>query len=110
VDSPLSEGPVQLLREGATPVGRVEHVFESLGLGEMGAAEGGAEPVVGTAAGASPTAPESRLLALLEGTPVDLDELVRISGEAPGRLMTLLLGLEMQGRIVRTEGMAWRRA
>lgn len=110
VDSPLSEGPVQLLREGATPVGRVEHVLESLGVGEIGAAGGGAAASDRAPRRAAPSPPEARLLALLESSPVDLDELVRISGEAPGRLMTLLLGLEMQGRIVRTEGMAWRRA
>ena len=48
------------------------------------------------------------MLALLEGDDLDLDDLVRFSGEAPGRLLTLLLGLEVRGLVARDEAMRYR--
>ena len=41
---------------------------------------------------------------------MDLDDLVRASGEAPGRLLTLLLGLEVAGFVTRDDGIAYRLA
>ena len=51
------------------------------------------------------TPAEHRLLALLDGDGMRLDDLVRMSGEAPGRLLTLLLALEVNGRVVRGDGL-----
>jgi len=102
VDSLLSEGPVTLLREGATPVATCAHVLEALGLDPEGPCP--------TEKGDAPqsSAPERRLLALLEGEPLDLDDIVRLSGDAPGHLLTLLLGLELRGLLVRDEAMRYR--
>lgn len=103
VDSRLSEGPLQLLREGATPVGSAGHVLEALGLD----AHIATRPYVSVNE-TSLTAAERRLLALLDGDGMDLDDLVRVSGEPPGRLLTLLLALEVNGRVVRGDGLRYR--
>lgn len=103
VDSPLSEGPVALLREGATPVAGARHVLEALGVDGGNPVAARTEP--GTVA---PSPAEARLLVLLAGGPLDLDALVRLAGEPPGRVMTLLLGLEMRGLVTRDAGMAYR--
>lgn len=103
VDARLSEGPLRLLREGATPVGTAGHVLEALGL-EPGAPVRMPPPVTDT----SLTPAERRVLTLLDGEGMDLDDLVRISGEAPGRLLTLLLSLEVNGRVVRGDGLRYR--
>lgn len=103
VDARLSEGPLQLLREGATPVGTAGHVLEALGLDVDIASRSFAAapaPVL--------TPAEHRLLALLDGDGMRLDDLVRMSGEAPGRLLTLLLALEVNGRVVRGDGLRYR--
>jgi DNA processing protein len=103
VDSRLSEGPLHLLREGATPVGTAGHVLEALGLDD----HVGTRPYVPVNE-SSLTAAERRLLALLDGEGMHLDELVRVSGEPPGRLLTLLLALEVNGRVVRGDGLRYR--
>jgi len=96
-DSLLSEGPVALLREGATPVATAAHILEALGVSaaphEMGPLE--ASPGEGL------TRAQARLASLLEGGALDLDDLVRLSGEAPGRLLTLLLELELKAFVAR---------
>ena len=103
VDSPLAEGPLQLLREGATPVGSSEQILEAMGVGGSIQAQGGIpEPR------AQATAAEERMLALLSGGPTDLDTVIRLSGESPTRVLTLLLGLETRGLIERDAAMAYR--
>ena len=103
VDAAAGEGPLLLLREGATPVGSAAHVLEALGL-EEGSGKSSASPGVSTT-GLSPA--EERVLALLDGEPLDLDEVVRLSGEAPGRLLALLLGLEARGLVQRDQAMRY---
>jgi DNA processing protein len=46
----------------------------------------------------------TRILGLLGATPVELDDLVRLSGAPAGLVRTLLLELELAGRIVRENG------
>lgn len=96
IDSELSAGPVDLLRDGATAVGSVAHVLEALGFGPdcpTPSRTAGAPPLLNDA--------EDRLLALLSGGALDLDELVRISGEAPSRVIAMTLSLEARGVLVR---------
>jgi DNA processing protein len=97
IDAHLSEGPLQLLREGATPVGTPEHVLEALGIGEP--REG--RTADGAAEEGGVTSPEERLLALVRGEPIDLDDLVRLSGEPPSLVMTRVLSLEARGALAR---------
>jgi DNA processing protein len=96
IDSELSAGPVDLLRDGATAVGSVAHVLEALGLA---ADQRPAAPSPGADAVFTPA--EDRLLALLSGGALDLDELVRISGEAPSRVIAMTLSLEARGVLAR---------
>ncbi len=96
IDSPLSEAPTQLLREGATAVGTPEHVLESLGVT---VAARSACPLPDS--GIVVTPPEARLLSLLSATAVDLDDLVRMAGEPPSRVLAMALSLESRGLIVR---------
>ncbi|MAE96259.1 MAG: DNA-protecting protein DprA [Deltaproteobacteria bacterium] len=102
IESPLSEGPIQLLREGAIPVGGPDHVLEAMGLDDE------TSLVATPAADHDATPAEERLLTLLAGDGLDLDDLVRFSGDAPSRVLTLLLSLELRDLVVRGEGMRWR--
>jgi DNA processing protein len=104
IDSALSEGPLQLLREGATPVGGLADILEALGLSSGGAT---GEPK----SRASLSRAEERLLAWLGAEALDLDALVRVSGEPPGNLLALLLNLELRGHLRRDEtGLGWSRS
>ncbi|HYC77245.1 MAG TPA: DNA-processing protein DprA [Planctomycetota bacterium] len=107
IDAPLSEAPIELLREGATPVACRAHLAEALGL-DAGAGEVVAAADV--ADEADPATPhEERLLALARGAPVDLDALVRLSGEAPSRVLAIVLSLEARGRLLReADGRSFR--
>jgi DNA processing protein len=102
VDAPLSEGPLTLLREGCTPVGSGDHVLLALGLSPR---EGRSLRPSKAPSGLDPAA--QHLLALLGGGGLDLDEVVRVSGEAPGRVLAILLGLEVQGFVRKGPGMVY---
>jgi DNA processing protein len=98
IDSALSEGPLQLLFEGAEPLCSVAQLVDRLGLrAEPASSRGpaGPAPPGGAAAG--------RLLALLGAGPLDADEIVRHLGEAPGRILALLLNLELSGHVRKLE-------
>ena len=109
VDAPLAEGALQLLRDGATPVGNAAHVLEALGIAT---AEQAAAP--GLARGLSPaqstmlSAQETRVLALLGAECLDLDEIVRGLAEAPGSLLATLMSMELRGLVARDDSFAWR--
>ena len=100
VDQALGQGTLALIRDGATPVGTAAEILEALGYASSAMVR------EDNPHGLSP--PEARLLDLLQGGALDLDELARISGEPPGRLLALLLNLEVRGRVVRDAGMAYR--
>ena len=101
VDAPLAEGPLQLLREGATPVGTSMHILEALGLLTIAGT-----PVARSNIGMS--AQEGRVLALLGAESLDLDEIVRALAEPPGSIMATLMGLELRGVLERDNAFAWR--
>jgi DNA processing protein len=104
---PRCEGSNGLLKQGATLVTEVSDVVAVLRpiLGqpiEIPAEEPESEPI---APGREPGADErSRIVGLLGPTPVGMDDLVRLSGSSPAIVRTVLLELELAGRIERHGG------
>jgi DNA processing protein len=109
--SPLdqrAQGCNQLIREGATLVQTADDVMEALrpidpraGLADPGL--GGGYGIPRLAADAN-DADRAAVLALLGWTPVPVDELIRQSGRPPAIVQTVLLELELAGRLQRHAG------
>jgi DNA processing protein len=102
---PRCEGSNGLLKQGATLVTEVADVTAVL------------QPIIGQAPALSarepdhtpePSEPANRerecIVGLLGPTPVGLDDLVRLSGSSPAVVRTVLLELEIAGRIARHGG------
>ncbi len=103
---PRAEGTNELLKQGATLVTQAADVITAV------------EPILGRHMvlsaeepdGGGPSAPEpvgeerSRIIALLGPTPVALDDLIRLSGLSPAIVRTVLLELEIAGRLERHGG------
>lgn len=90
-DSPMSEAPHRLLREGAKIAARAEDVLAVLPAGAA----------AGPVAARRPAAPslegeESRVLALLKSESLSLDELGRMTGLDMPRLSLIMFGLEVK--------------
>jgi DNA processing protein len=104
---PRCEGTNGLLKQGATLVTEPNDVLSVLGpiLGRtvaLPAEEPAPDPRESTA---EPAADERRrIIALLGPTPVDIDDLIRLSGTRPAVVRTVLLELEMAGRLKRQAG------
>ncbi|MGE0036877.1 MAG: DNA-processing protein DprA [Xanthobacteraceae bacterium] len=103
---PRAEGSNSLLKQGATLVTEAEDVISVLHpiLGrslDLPAEEPEAElPPAG-----EPAADErARIIDLLGPTPVTIDDLVRLSGSSPAIVRTVLLELELAGRLERHGG------
>lgn len=102
---PRAQGCNQLIREGATLVQSAADILEALrpidprNLAQPQLDFGG-EPV---ATDASDDQREA-VLGLLGPTPVPVDELIRLSDLAPGVVQTVLLELELAGRLERHAG------
>jgi DNA processing protein len=103
---PRAEGSNSLLKQGATLVTEAEDVISVLRpiLGrslDLPAEEPEAElPSAG-----EPEADErARMIDLLGPTPVTIDDLVRLSGSSPAIVRTVLLELELAGRLERHGG------
>jgi DNA processing protein len=111
VDSPASEGTLDLLRQGeAALVTSARDVLDILeqparhhwaGTHESRYADPARAPALG--------ADEAAILEALD-RPMSADELVEASGLAPGPMRAALTLLEIQGRIVRSGGRLERRA
>ena len=103
---PRAEGTNELLKQGATlatGAGDVITVLRPI-LGEPIALEL-EEPGPPAAPGADPGRDErSRVTQLLGPTPVSIDDLVRLSGSSPAVVRTVLLELELAGRLERHGG------
>ena len=108
--SPLdqrAQGCNQLIRDGATLVQNADDVIEALRpidpratLGEPGIGGYGGPRVVADAQDA-----DRRAVGDLRGpSPVPVDEIVRLSGRAPAIVQTVLLELELAGRLERHAG------
>ncbi len=107
---PRASGPNRLIRQGATLVESADHVLEAL-------AEGGrqvlSEPRQRWSDDAVPGTPEDddapadardTVTALLGPSPVPVDMLVRQSRLTPAMVATILLELELAGRLERQPG------
>jgi DNA processing protein len=104
---PRCEGSNSLLKQGATLVTQAADVTDAL------------RPILGRASDLSTREPErappsppgepgaderARIVALLGPTPVSIDDLVRFSGSTPAIVRTVLLELELAGRLNRQGG------
>jgi DNA processing protein len=102
---PRAQGCNQLIREGATLVQNAEDVMEAISpIGTRPFRETGA----GYSAPIETTAADERarlaITGLLNGTPVPIDELIRQAALAPATVQTVLLELELAGRLERHAG------
>ena len=107
---PRASGPNRLIRQGATLVESADHVLEALA--------GGGRQILGeprkpwpddAALGASedddaPASARDSVIALLGPSPVPVDMLVRQSRLTPAIVATILLELELAGRLERQPG------
>jgi DNA processing protein len=105
---PRCEGSNGLIKQGAAVVTEAADVLTVLGpiLGESGPASA-REPddVPVTTPLSDPGAEErTRITQLLGPTPVGMDDLVRLSGSSPAIVRTVLLELEIAGRLERHGG------
>jgi DNA processing protein len=101
---PRAQGCNLLIREGATLVQNAADVIESLGpyggtIAQPGSGFAGPR-VIADAEDGDRTA----ILDLLGPTPVPVDELIRQSGRVPAIVQTVLLELELAGRLERHAG------
>lgn len=102
---PRAEGTNTLIKNGATLVRTVDDIIEVL-TPIIGGAPGASGPHVrppdpGGALREVSTAERTGLLALLGGTAVDIDDLIRESGMDASTVMTALLELELAGTVER---------
>jgi DNA processing protein len=105
---PRAQGCNQLIRDGATLVQTVDDVMEALRpidpraiLADPGIGSGYAVPRVSADAD---DADRAAVSALLGWTPVPVDEIVRQSHRPPAIVQTVLLELELAGRLQRHAG------
>jgi len=102
---PRAQGCNQLIRDGATLVQTAEDIMEAIRPFEV-------RPLAEDGADYEAQAPDSDIadqdrravIALLSPTPVSVDELIRQSGLAPAIVQTVLLELELAGRLERHAG------
>jgi DNA processing protein len=117
VDNPLARGCHRLLREGARLVEEPAEVIEALApaaraLGlELSARLGeyAADSAAGASVGALEHPDQHRLLVALGHDPAGLDELVARTGLAPAALASMLLDLELAGRVAGLPGNRYQR-
>ena len=89
IDSPLSQAPHDLIRNGAALVADANDVLAALGLHEL---------VQGSASPSAAEGDEGRVLAALSGRPVSLEDIASASGLRLDRALVALSGLELGGR------------
>jgi DNA processing protein len=102
---PRAQGCNLLIREGATLVQSAEDVLEAIRpIHAVPVREPGSD-YAGAPSSADVAEDERRILTgLLNRTPVSVDELIRQSGLPPSSVQTILLELELVGRLERHAG------
>ena len=102
---PRAQGCNQLIREGATLVQNAEDVLEALRPLHVRPLRQRRADYASPGASADADEAARRAVAdLLGPTPVPVDELIRQSGLAPAEVQTVLLELELAGRLERHAG------
>nr|WP_294809836.1 DNA-processing protein DprA [uncultured Sphingomonas sp.] len=101
---PRAQGCNLLIREGATLVQSVDDILEMLRPIDARAVRSPAHPFGGPPPLDASDADRRRITELLGPVPVAVDELVRQSGLAPALVQTVLLELELAGRLERHAG------
>lgn len=104
---PRAEGTNGLLKQGATLVTEAADIVAILHpiLGQqpvdLPTGEPEAEP---TALGEPAPDERTRIVGLLSPAPIEIDDLIRLSGARPGVVRTVLLELELAGKLERQAG------
>ncbi len=102
ITSPASDAPNYLIQNGAKPLTKIRDVLEELDLQFKVDSE-----MVERVMPASPI--EEKLLKILEGGTLHLDEVVRISGELTGEVSARLTIMEMKGMVKNLGGGIYRK-
>jgi DNA processing protein len=115
IHNPLARGCHELIRSGATLVETAADIVEQLGSALAGLAAGlGAVPTAAPAGAAVDPVDDDpayrRLLEALGHDPVDVDALVQRSGLTTGEVSSMLLMLELQGRVHSLAGSRYQRS
>jgi DNA processing protein len=102
---PRAQGCNQLIREGATLVQNAEDVMEAITpIGARPLREKGPGYSPGAGGAEADERARGSITGLLNGTPVPIDELIRQAGLPPAIVQTVLLELELAGRLERHAG------
>ncbi|MFO0992993.1 MAG: DNA-processing protein DprA [Hyphomicrobiales bacterium] len=102
---PRAQGTNRLIREGATLVTSVDDILEALGQQPRAlAAPFVPEPAYDLSSTQTSETDRSRITSLLSPVAVDLDTLIRESGASPSVVVTVLLELELAGKVTRQAG------
>jgi DNA processing protein len=103
---PRAEGTNGLLKQGATLVTQADDVIAVLRpiLGQPADLPANEPPRDGPLPGEPAADERKHIVALLGPTPVEIDDLVRLSGASPSIVRTVLLELELAGRLERQAG------
>jgi DNA processing protein len=112
IHNPLARGCHRLIRDGAKLVETAADIVEELGPALAALGGGMAEAAAGGAAEAPvPDDPQYvQLLDALGFDPVDVDTLVARSGLTTGEVSSMLLMLELQGRVLSLAGGRYQRS
>lgn len=101
-NSVTSQGTHRLLKQGARLVTSVEDIIEELGLTVETAARPSEKPQKAAAGYFSDE--EKRMLALISDEPCAIDSLIEKSGKEPSQAASLLVKLELKGKIRQLPG------
>lgn len=96
IDNKLSDGPNNLLRNGAIPVLTANDIFDNFGWHMPSRQKELKKPDL--------FGDEKEIYGYLSVKPIHLDELARKTGLDPGRMAEVLLNLELKGFIMRKPG------
>jgi DNA processing protein len=108
VDSPLSQGANQLIRDGAILAQDLDDILEH--LGEVGSKMAPSLPTPAeSAAAASLNATEQKLFDTLAANPLSLDELVRATGVESSKAASAMTMLVLKGLVAQQPGNVFAR-
>lgn len=101
---PRAQGCNALIREGATLIQTADDILEAIGPIDPRAVRSRTAPYAGAPPADASDTDRRDVGALLGPVPVAVDELIRLSGLSPAAVQTVLLELELAGRLDRHAG------